>query len=69
MFKKALILCLAICMLSVNVFAGTSMLSLASDYSADSTPTTSAEETVTPEVVYVTSVTSGDATTQTINYY
>ena len=67
MFKKALILSLAVCMLSVNVFAGTALLSMASDYTELQGPVKEETVTVKPEAVEV--LQSSDGSTQTITYY
>ena len=72
MFKKTLIFSLAICMLSVNVFAGTSMLSLVQDVSAASTPTKTETATVKPEAVYVSHTLNAEKnaiTAQNLEYY
>ena len=67
MFKKALILCLAICMLSVSAFAGTQTLSLEGDY-AETTggPVAGAKENAVPDTVYVNTAADGS---QTITLY
>ena len=70
MIKKTLIISLAICLFAVNVFAGTSMLTLVQDVSAASAPAATVTETVAPKAIHVIGNNTPSASTeQTLTYY
>ena len=67
MLKKSLILCLAICMLSISAFAGTQTLSLEGDYTETTGgPVAQAQANTVPDTVYVDTEDDGS---QTITLY
>ena len=67
MLKKALTLCIIICLCSINAFAGAQMIAMTADYSAVQGPVREETVTVKPEAVRV--LENESAGTQTITYY